>query len=288
MSRATSVRSSTLAVATSVLMVARARAQEPAPPKLWTNFEATSTHATVAGLACQLEVTAVFDGERSRPIELSAYEDDALICTSSKSEPNAIHGRVIMTNDASKRPSEVVLSIEVPANSTPRDVESLRTFLRNIADELHRRATPTSTVVQPQPPPPPPDTTPAVPTHQARVTNWGLIGAGGAMFGGGWLLSALVGLPIAGSSTYPGTPTYWPFVPFVGLTVFSATYTEVSDCGCGLGRVLSVIASGVIDAVQIAGVVVIIAGAISPKVATVRDALNIRIRPGGFVWEGRF
>jgi hypothetical protein len=269
-----------------VAMGTRAHAQQPTPPKLWSFFEADTPHTQIAAVGCALDVKASVGG-RYRPIEVRAFEDGAMICTSAATDPDAVHTSLQMTRDLSKRPSQIIVEVEVPPGTTPAALADLRALLQNATEDLRRRAlTPPPPVVQTQTPPP----TPEVPvrTHRVEETNWVLIGAGGAVLFAGWGVSALVGAGIASSTTYPGTPTFWPFVPFIGMTVFSATYTEAPNCDCDVGRFFSVVGSVVIDAVQIAGVVLMIAGAVSPRTRTVRDALGIRFTPGGALFEGRF
>ncbi len=257
---------------------------------MWTKFETAAPHAAVAGIACALGASAVVEG-RTHVIALRAVEDGRQICAGTDA-PDAIHGRVRMTQDPAKRPNEIVVELDPPLGASPNAMNDLRTILVNMSSDLDRRTNATApVVVQPppvvaQPPPEPPP--PPVPMHRVSVTNVPLIAAGGAVFGAGYLVSFLVGTAIVGASGDPGTGRFWPFVPFVGAIAFSTTYKEAANCDCDTGRVISVVGSVLLDLAQVAGVVISIVGVASPRTKLVPDKVSIRVGVGTAVLEGRF
>lgn len=277
-------------LALSVAFSASAGAQEP-PKKLWTKFETTMAHANVAGIACSLQGRTVVEG-KYRPIEVHAQEDSAVLCWSGQPTADAVHASVLMTNqtnDPSRRPTDVIVEIDIPDGATPNALQDLRTALRNTVAELQRRTTPAAA------PPPvvqgPPvvlvPVAPPTPMHAEQRTNWGLAGGGIAMLLSGYVLTAFTGAATVDASGDPGTLRWWPFVPFVGATVFTATYKEAADCNCSTGRVLSVVGAVAIDALQVAGAVLMIVGISTTKTRMVPDMVGVRLRPDG-VLEGRF
>jgi len=270
-------------LAATALVALPAWAQE-APKKLWTRFDSTTAHAQIAGAACQMQGRTMVAGQY-KPLQVHAQEDNAVICWSSQPSPDAVHVAVIMTTDPTKGPNQIVLEIDAPEGTPPNVIEDFRSALRNTEAELQRRVgtvAPPQVVQVPVAPPPPP-----IPMHPEPTTNWGLIGAGIGTFAGGYLLTALMGAVIVDASGNPGTPRWWPFVPAVGATVFTATYVEAPNCKCSSGRVLSVLGGVFIDVVQVAGIVMMVVGAASPKTRMVPDAVGVRIRPDGMI-EGRF
>ncbi len=266
-----------------------ARAQQ-APSNVWTKFQTPVAHATVAGIACALNANAVIEG-RTRLISLQAVEDGRQLCIGSDA-PDAIHGRVQMTADVARSPTEIVVDLDAPPNASPNAMNDLRNVLVNMSADLDRRSNANvPPVMHVAPPPPPPVQTPQEPLppmHRVTYTNVPLIAAGGAVFGAGYLVSALVGVAIVGASGDPGTGRYWPFVPFIGAIAFSTTYKEAANCDCATGRVLSVIGSVLIDLVQVAGVVITIVGVTVPRTKMVPDKISVRLGPTGAVLEGRF
>lgn len=275
---------------TGTLFTARAWAQEP-PKKLWTRFDSQTPHQTIAGNACQLQGRTLVAGQY-KPIEIHAQEDASVICWSAQPTPDAVHIAVMMTNDPNRGPTQIVLEVEVPPGSPQNVIEDLRTALRNTEAELQRRVGTSAPVQQQQQVVQQPvivvQPAPTLPMHPEPATNWGLIGGGIGMLTGGYVLSALMGATLIEASGDPGTPRWWPFVPVVGATVFTATYKEAPGCNCGTGRVFSVLGAVAIDAIQAAGVVMILVGIASPKTRMVPDnQVGIRIRPDGFI-EGRF
>jgi hypothetical protein len=128
---------------------------------------------------------------------------------------------------------------------------------------------------------------PPTPMHAVERTNWGLAGGGIAMLLSGYVLSAFMGAAIIDASGDPGTPRWWPFVPFVGATIFTATYREAANCECSTGRVFSVLGAVAIDALQVGGLAMMIVGLASTKTRMVPDTVGVRLRPDG-VLEGKF
>lgn len=251
-----------------VVSLAPARTLAQQAQRVWTEIETSVAHATVAQVACGLDAKALVDG-RSWVIALDAVEDSAQLCTSSHEAPDALHGHVKMTQGIGRRPSEVIIELDPPPNASPRATDDLRRVLQNMSADLGRRAwaaAPTVAIAEPIPlvqpvaPPPAP-----VPTHPVSVANIPLIAAGFGVAGATYLVSALVGVAILGASGDPGTGRVWPFVPLAGLTIFSATYIEAPNCDCDAGRALSLVGSVIIDAAQIAGVVIGILGVTNPK-----------------------
>ncbi len=249
-------------------------------------------HANVAGIACSLQGRTAVEG-KYRPIEIHAQEDNAVLCWSGQPTADAVHASVLMTNqanDPSRRPTDIIVEIDIPDGASANAREDLRTALRNTVAELQRR-----TATSAPPPPPvvqaPPvvlvQAPPPTPMHPEQVTNWGLAGAGIGMLLGGYVLTAFMGAAIVDASGDPGTPRWWPFVPFVGATVFTATYKEAADCNCTTGRALSVVGAVVIDALQVAGGVLMVVGFTSSKTRMVPDRVGVRLRPDGTI-EGRF
>ena len=264
-----------------------ARAQTT--PKLWTQFETTAPHATVAGIACGLGANAMVEG-RSLPIALDAMEDAAQICASTQAAAFALHGRVRMSR---AQPMNVVVEIDLPPGATPRAAADLRAVLQNMSADLARR----SAAAAPAPPPsmaPPPGAPvvpwtppPAVPMHPEKRLNVPLVAGGFAGFGAGYFVQLLVGAAIAGAAGDPGTSRAWPFVPIFGLAVFSGTYQEAANCDCDSGRAFSMVGSVLLGLVEAAGLTVGIIGLAVPRTKMVPDnKAFVRVVPGGI--EGRF
>lgn len=276
------------AIAFSERASAQYQQPQPQPNNLWTKFETPAPHATVAGLACGMDVKATVEG-RYANVDIEAVEDGRQLCVGSQTGPSAVHARVKMTQDVARHPSEIIVEVEMPPGSSPQAANDLRGVLLNTAAELERRTKaplPPPVVVAPpvvQTPPPPP-----VPMHPVLVTNTGVIAAGGAIFGGAYLVTLLVGSAIATAPGDPGTGRFWPFVPFFGAVAFSTTYKEATNCDCSAGRAFSVIGSIVIDAAQIAGVVIAIVGLVSPKTKMVPNSVSLHFGVHGGVLEGRF
>lgn len=285
------MRTFAIAIAVSTCAIS-ARAQAQQPSNVWTKFQTPVAHATVAGIACGLNANAVIEG-RTRLISLQAIEDGSQLCVGSE-KPDAIHGRVKMTANVARSPTEIIVELDAPPNASPAAMNDLRSILVNMSADLDRRANanvaPMVHVAPPPSPPPPVQTPPEPPPpmHRISETNVPLIAAGGAVFGGGWLVSALVGAAIVSASGDPGTGRYWPFVPFIGAIAFSTTYKEAANCDCATGRVFSVIGSVLIDLVQVAGVVITIVGVAVPRTKMVPDKISVRIGATGAVLEGRF
>jgi hypothetical protein len=226
--------------------------------------------------ACALHPDALIDGKHW-PVELSAIGDGA-VCSSAWTRADAIHATLRITIDDDKQ-SHVTLDANAPDDATPQAVDDLRAALTAIAEDVRRQATSTT----------PHDVAPLempLEVPAAKQPDMKAITAGSITLTIGLTLSMLTGAVIAsGSSTYPGTSYAWPFVPFIGMTVFSATYTAVPDCNCDGSRFLSVFFSGVIDVAQIVGVVAIVAGALAHKTSSVA---HVRMTPGGAMFEARF
>ncbi len=286
--------------------IAAGAGAQTAPPKLWTQIETTAPHADVASAACALAANAVLDG-RAMPIALDAFEDSAELCASAQTGSLAVRGRVKTTR---AQPSTVVVELDVPPGSSARATSDLRVVLQGLAADLARRA---AAMV----PAPPVRSGPAAPEralggegescrrasdcaslpcvehvctsafHSEKVANVPLIAGGFAGFGAGYFVSLLVGAAIAGASGDPGTSRAWPFVPFIGLTVFSASYKEAPSCDCEAGRAFAMVGSVLVGLVQIAGVVVGVAGLAMPRTKAVPNRkISIRFGPTGL--EGSF
>jgi len=268
-----------------VLVLACAEALAQTPPRLWTKFVSSTSHADVAARACAMDVKAGVAGQY-RPIEVRALDDSSVLCETANRSPDAVHATIQMTNDIARRPSEIVVEIEVPPNASPSTIAELREALRYTAAEIERRALTPLPVAAP--PPPPPQQTAPTPMHPVTETNWPLIGVG---IGGlliGWGTSAIVGLSISSSTTDPGTPKWWPYVPFVGAIAFSASYRESPSCGCAAGRVFAVLGSALIDGAQVAGLIFLVAGVASPRERMVPNSVGFSLRPNGASLEIRF
>jgi hypothetical protein len=240
-------------------------------------------------VACALDAKAVIDGQ-SRPISLQAFEDGRQICAGAN-PIDAVHGRVRMTLDPAKRSTEVIVELDVAPNASPNALRDLRGVLVNMSADLDHRVNAAQPIVVQAPPPPvvplaPPP--PPVPMHRVSVTNVPLIAAGGAVFGAGYLVSLFVGTAIVSASGDPGTGRFWPFVPFFGAVAFSASYKEAANCDCDTGRVFSLLGSFIIDAAQIAGVVITLVGVAVPRTKLVPDTVSLHVGPTGFSLEGRF
>lgn len=257
----------------------RAFAQQ-APPKLWTQFETATDHVNVAGVVCGLGATATLDG-RTYAFALDAFEDGAELC-SKTAAPGVLtlNGRAKMTR---VRPQTVVVELDVPPGLSANGTSELRSVLQNMSADLARRASAAQMTAPPPrawtPPPP-------VPTHPEQRPNVALIAAGFGMFGGGYLVQLFVGSLVASAPGDPGTGRGWPFVPFIGLAAFSATYKEATGCDCETGRAFSMIGSVLIGALEIAGLVVGVYGLAKPKTKMVPNTVSIRVGPAGI--EGTF
>lgn len=278
------MRRVTLAVAVVMAVAAQAGAQTP-PPKLWTEIHPVAPHATVAGIACGLAANAVVEG-RTLPIALDALEDASQLCASSQTAPLVVRGRVKMTR---AQPSSVVVEIDVPPGATARAQSELRLLLQNMAADIERRANaaqplgaqaPAQPLVPWKPPPP-------VPMHPVKVPNTPMIAGGFGGFAAGYLVQLLVGLAIVGASGDPGTGRGWPFLPFVGLAIFSGSYQEASGCDCDAGRAFAMVGSVLVALIEVAGAVVGVAGLAVPRTKMVPDSkISIRLGPNGI--EGTF
>jgi hypothetical protein len=265
-------------VAAFVCAATHARAQTP-PSKLWTQFDTTAGHVDVAAIVCGLGATATLDG-RMYAIALDAFEDGAELC--SKTSPPAalaLRGRAKMTR---AQPRIVVVELDAPPGLSPNATNDLRTVLQNMSADLARRS-----AVQIAPPAPVAWTPrPVVPMHPEKRTNVPLIAAGFGMFGGGYLVQLFVGVIIATAPGDPGTSRAWPFVPIVGLGAFSGSYKEAANCDCDAGRAFSIVGSVLVGALEVAGLIVGIYGAATPKTKMVPSTMSIRIGPAGI--EGTF
>ena len=250
---------------------------QTAPPKLWTQFDTATEHVNVAGVVCALGATATLDG-RVYAIALDAFEDGAELCSKTVAPDTlALRGRAKMTR---AQPATVIVELDVPPGLSPNATNDLRSVLQNMSADLARRST-----VQVEPPrrghrwtPPPP---PQGPMHPEKRTNIPFIAAGFGMFGGGYLVQLFVGALIAAAPGDPGTSRGWPFVPIVGLAAFSGSYKEASGCDCETGRVFSIIGSVLVGALEVAGLVIGIYGAVTPRTKMVPDGVSIRIGPAG-------
>jgi hypothetical protein len=240
-------------------------------------FHTQASHAELSVFACGLTLTAPIEGQR-RPIEIRTFEDGLRLCSTDTEYPDALVVAVHMTSTGDD--SSVVLSLVAPEGASSAVVADYRAALRVAKEAVYRLAERLAPV-----PPPERETTawsapPTTPTTTSR-----LITAGTLMMGLASIPTAIVGGVIAANGTWPGTSPAWAFVPFVGMTVFSATYTEVPDCGCAGARPLSIMLSGILDAVQIAGLVMVLVGSVST-----RRTLSARVvmAPGGLVFGGSF
>ncbi len=244
-------------------------------PKLTADFPTAASHAELANGACALSLVARVDGE-ARPLEVHALEDGVELCATETSYPNALLVLVRMVSRGD--PSRVTLAIDAPADASPAVLADYRAALRVAEDAVHRVALDATPELPPPHAQPRGDETAAEP---ARKGSKSLITAGTVMMTLASVPTTLVGLAIAGSSTYPGTSPVWPFVPFVGMTVFSATYTQVADCNCPSNRPLSIILSSTFNAVQIAGLVLVLVGSTSSKKSNVARILTSPFAIGG-------
>jgi hypothetical protein len=237
------------------LCLCAASAHADAP--LDAEFRTSASHAELARRACAMSLsTRVAD--TTRPIEVHALEDGVAMCSTETSYPDAIV--VVMRMVSRGDPFVVTLAIDVPASSSPSpaDYAALRVAKEAIEsaslDALPTTSRPRSeTAVFVDP----------VKSSTTRIEK--VVTAGVVMMTLASIPTLFIGGAIAGSTTYPGTSPVWPFVPFVGMTVFSATYTEVADCNCGGDRALSLFLSSLVNGVQIAGLVMVIVASASSK-----------------------
>ncbi len=268
-----------------------AAAHAAGPQSLSSTFYSPTPHPTIAGVACALDATARVEGV-DQPIDMRVLEDTSLLCWTPRTQPGAVHVTVQMTADVSKGPGQIVVEVTLPDNATQQAATDLQSAAVGIANELQRRLgaqpPPQGTTTTPAPTQPAPPPTPPVHTHPVSEPNYALIGVGAGAILLGWGTSALIGVGISESGGDPGTPRFWPYVPFFGMVAFSATYREAANCDCSAGRVVSLIGSVVIDALQVAGVVMIIAGVTSPRTKQVPDTVGLRVGPGSLMLEGTF
>ncbi|HEY1958834.1 MAG TPA: hypothetical protein VGH28_24640 [Polyangiaceae bacterium] len=275
-----------------IAIAASAGAQTP-PPKLWSQFTTTSPHASVASAACALGANAVLDG-RSMPIALDAFDDASQICASAQSAPTAVHGRVKMTT---AQPGVVVVELDVPPGGSERATSDLRVVLQNMTADLARRTAPAA----PQGPPPMSfgaegaecrrdRDCAGVPCvehvctasfHETKVPNTPLVVGGFATAGAGYFVQLLVAVAIASSAGDPGTSRAWPFIPIIGLEAFSGSYKEAANCDCDAGRAFAVIGSVLVSLIEVAGIVIGVAGVSTPRTKLMRGKVSLRFGPTG-------
>ena len=238
------------------LLTATARADAP----FTTTFRTSAAHAELARRACASSLAARV-ADATRPIEVHALEDGVALCTTETSYPDAIvvFLRMVSRGD----PFVVGLAVDPAASSPDEYVPALRVA----KDAIETIAL---DVVPAEPPRATPEGVEAAfvrsTTSTSRMDK--MVTAGSVMMALASVSTTIVGIAIAsGSSTYPGTSPVWPFVPFIGMTVFSATYTQVPDCNCPSDRPFSILLSSVINGVQIAGFVMVLVGSTSSKKA---------------------
>jgi hypothetical protein len=247
-------------------------------PKLTADFPTAASHAELAKAACALSLVARVDGE-PRPLEVHALEDDVQLCANETSYPNAVVVLVRMVSRGDL--ARVTLVIDAPADASPAMLADYRAALGVAEEAVHHAALDAIPDIPPPHTRPRSEETSAEPAPKAARTNHSLVTAGTVMMTVASILTTIPGLAIAGSSTYPGTSPVWPFVPFVGMTVFSATYTQVADCNCPSNRPLSIFLSSTLNAVQIAGLVLVLVGSTSSKKASVARILTSPFAIGG-------
>lgn len=242
--------------------------------KLSADFPTAASHAELSHAACALSLNGHVENE-ARPIEIHAFEDGTQLCVTDTSYPNALVVRVQMVSRGD--PSRVTLTIDAPADASPSVLADYRASLGVAEEAVHRAALD--------------DATPDVPRHEVEPDfvkpaptskrSQSFVTAGSVMMVVASLPLSLVGIAIAADHTYPGTSQAWPFVPFIGMTVFSATYTEVADCDCPSSRPLSMVLSVALNAVQIAGLVLVLVGSTSSKKSTVAHIVTTPFGIGG-------
>lgn len=246
-----------------------ARAEEGA--SLRTEVYQSASHADLASRACALHLTAPIAG-RVQAIRLRALEDGVLLCATDTENPDEIVISLEMSSHAD--PTRIVLRVYPPAEGLENALDDYRGAL-GVAEGAVRNLNAAPIVLADTPP-----ITPTAPTPSHR--NRRMVIGGALMMTFPSLVTAVVGIAIAGATTYPGTSPVWPFVPFIGMTVFSATYTQVSDCNCPADRPASIASSVVLDAVEIAGLVLVLVGATTGK--ETRSA-RLSVTPGGIGWS---
>lgn len=210
---------------------------------------------------CALSLYGRLDNE-ARPIEIHALEDGTQLCVTDTSYPNSLVVQVRMVSRGD--PARITLTIDAPVDASPSVLADYRASLGVAEEAVHRAALDATPNI------PSSDTEPDI-VKPAPTSKRGssLVIAGSVMMTLASIPLSIVGIAIAGSETYPGTSPAWPFVPFVGMTVFSATYTQVVDCNCPEHRPLSLLVSGVFNAAQIAGLVLVLVGSTSSKKSTI-------------------
>ncbi len=252
------------------LFAASAHADAP----LDAEFRTSASHAELARRACAMSL-ATRVADTTRPIEVHALEDGVAMCSTETSYPDAIV--VVMRMVSRGDPFVVTLAIDVPASSSPSpaDYAALR-VAKEAIESASLDALPTT------PPRPSGDDAVELPVRRTTSRMDKLVIAGAWMMALASIPTTIVGFAIAtGSSSYPGTSQVWPFVPFVGMTVFSATYTEVSGCNCPSARTTSLLLSTLIDGGQIAGLVMVLVGSTSSKKSRVGRLFPTPLGIGG-------
>jgi hypothetical protein len=257
------------------LIAANARADGA---KLNADFPTSASHAELANAACALSLVGRVEGE-ARPIEIRAIEDGVQLCATETSYPNALVVVVRMVSRGD--PSRVTLAIEAPADASPSVVADYQAVLHVAEDAVHHAALDATPAIPQQHPEARRDATFAEPASRESKNSQSLVTAGSVMMALASLPTTLIGAAIAASSTYPGTSPGWPFVPFVGMTVFSATYTQVPDCNCPDHRPLSLFLSAALNLTQIAGLVLVLAGSTSSKKSSVARIFTSPFGIGG-------
>ena len=212
-------------------------------------------NADVAARACSLGLTAPVNNQ-PRAIRIRAFEDGVQLCATETEYPDEVVVSLEMTTH--DNPSRLVLRVQPPPGASPEVIADYGAALR-VAESAVRELEAAPIVLDG---PAPEAKAPVFTPHQKH----GLVTAGTLMMALASIATTIVGVAIAtGSTSDPGTSTIWPFVPFVGMTVFSATYTQVPDCNCPTDRPMSILVSGVVDAVEIAGLVLVLVGSTSAK-----------------------
>ena len=243
---------------------------------LRTELHQSADHADLASRACALRLTAVVGGQE-HAIRLRALEDGVLLCATETHYPDEVVISLEMSSHDD--PTRIVLRLVAPAEGLEDALPDYRGALGGA--EAAVRKLDAAPIVLSETPPMTPSLTEARATTPPWRRNRRMVVGGAIMMTIPSIITSIVGGAVTGSKTYPGTSPAWPFVPFVGMTVFSATYTQVPDCNCPSDRPMSLLLSGLLDGVEIAGLILVLVGATTWKEP--RTA-RLSITPGGIGW----